>query len=333
MNCVTASQPVRLRVDRGSPRAATVAAAAAGLATFLAYLPGIGRSLDFDSAQTVGDFVRRGPPWSVFGQQEIFNNHPMFSFLEQLVRVVTGRTDAATMRFLPILFGALTVGVLVWYCARRFGVVAGVAAGVVVAANPTFYGLSRAARGYSLLALCALLSTIVLLDEIESPSLTATRTRSRSRDVIYVLAAVCGLATHLFMGVVLAVHVTVVVGTRRLDARWRERFLATAALGGVAYLGMIAQIFGANAEHARVFQLGLPWDITQVARIRGVSNAQIALAWVAQQPGITAPVFGASQPRHLDDAVAALEIKLEPSELKMLEPYQPHRASEFRALA
>ena len=66
--------------------------------------------------------------------------------------------------------------------------------------------------------------------------------------------------------------------------------------------------------------------ITEVARKRGVSNAQIALAWVAQQPGVTAPIVGASKPGHLEDAVAALEIKLEDSELKALaEPYQPHR--------
>ena len=72
--------------------------------------------------------------------------------------------------------------------------------------------------------------------------------------------------------------------------------------------------------------------ITEVARKRGVSNARIALAWVAQQPGITAPIFGASKPGHLEDDVAALEIKLDDSELKALtEPYQPHRASDFRA--
>ena len=47
--------------------------------------------------------------------------------------------------------------------------------------------------------------------------------------------------------------------------------------------------------------------ITEVARKRGVSNAQIALAWVLQQPGVTAPIIGASKMQHLDDAVAALE--------------------------
>ena len=66
--------------------------------------------------------------------------------------------------------------------------------------------------------------------------------------------------------------------------------------------------------------------IAEVARARGVSNAQVALAWVLQQPGITAPVIGASKMQHLDDAVAAERLKLDDAELKALaEPYQPHR--------
>ncbi|HWF09280.1 MAG TPA: aldo/keto reductase [Bryobacteraceae bacterium] len=64
--------------------------------------------------------------------------------------------------------------------------------------------------------------------------------------------------------------------------------------------------------------------ITQVAKARGVNNAQIALAWVLQQPGITAPIVGASKPGQLEDAVAALDIKLDPEELKLLtELYRP----------
>ena len=66
--------------------------------------------------------------------------------------------------------------------------------------------------------------------------------------------------------------------------------------------------------------------ITEVARKRGVSNAQVALAWILHQPGVTAPIIGASKMRHLEDAVAALELKLDDTELKALaEPYQPHR--------
>jgi len=65
--------------------------------------------------------------------------------------------------------------------------------------------------------------------------------------------------------------------------------------------------------------------VTEVAKQRGLPNAQVALAWVLQQPGITAPIIGASKPHHLDDAVAALSLRLDDSELKSLaEPYQPH---------
>lgn len=65
--------------------------------------------------------------------------------------------------------------------------------------------------------------------------------------------------------------------------------------------------------------------VSEIARKRGVSNTQVALAWVLAQPGITAPIIGASKMPHLEEAVAALELKLDESELKSLaEPYQPH---------
>jgi aryl-alcohol dehydrogenase (NADP+) len=65
--------------------------------------------------------------------------------------------------------------------------------------------------------------------------------------------------------------------------------------------------------------------ITEIARHRGIPNAQVALAWILEQPGVTAPIVGASKMKHLDDAVAALAVKLDPAELKALEePYQPH---------
>jgi len=65
--------------------------------------------------------------------------------------------------------------------------------------------------------------------------------------------------------------------------------------------------------------------VTEIARKRGVSNAQVALAWMLAKPDITAPIIGASKEHHLDDALAALEIHLEDSEIKALEePYEPH---------
>ena len=66
--------------------------------------------------------------------------------------------------------------------------------------------------------------------------------------------------------------------------------------------------------------------VLQIAQKRGVSNAQVALAWMLQRPGVTAPIIGASKMKHLDDALAALDLKLDAAEVKTLEePYEPHR--------
>jgi aryl-alcohol dehydrogenase-like predicted oxidoreductase len=66
--------------------------------------------------------------------------------------------------------------------------------------------------------------------------------------------------------------------------------------------------------------------VTAVAQARGIPNMQIALAWILSKPGITAPIVGASKPHHLDDALAALSIKLTDEEVQKLEePYRPHR--------
>lgn len=65
--------------------------------------------------------------------------------------------------------------------------------------------------------------------------------------------------------------------------------------------------------------------VAAVACARGVPRAQVALAWVLQQPGITSPIVGATKVAHLDDAVAALSLVLSPEETAALEsPYVPH---------
>ena len=66
--------------------------------------------------------------------------------------------------------------------------------------------------------------------------------------------------------------------------------------------------------------------VGEIARARGVPNAQVALAWILAQPGVTAPIVGASKMQHLEDAVAALSLKLDGRELQALaEPYLPHK--------
>jgi len=65
--------------------------------------------------------------------------------------------------------------------------------------------------------------------------------------------------------------------------------------------------------------------VGEIARARGVPNAQVALAWLLQQPGVTSPIVGATKPHHLADAAAALELELSAEELaRLAEPYRPH---------
>jgi aryl-alcohol dehydrogenase (NADP+) len=66
--------------------------------------------------------------------------------------------------------------------------------------------------------------------------------------------------------------------------------------------------------------------VTSVAKKHGRPNAQVALAWLLAKPGVTAPIVGASKPGHLEDAVAAVSLKLDAEDLKTLEePYRPKR--------
>jgi len=63
----------------------------------------------------------------------------------------------------------------------------------------------------------------------------------------------------------------------------------------------------------------------EVAAQRGLPDAQVALAWMLSKPAITAPIIGASKPGHLEDAVAALSVKLTQNEINQLEElYKPH---------
>ena len=65
--------------------------------------------------------------------------------------------------------------------------------------------------------------------------------------------------------------------------------------------------------------------VAAIATARGVPRAQVALAWLLQKSAVTAPIVGASKPQHLDDAVAALELRLNETEIAQLEaPYVPH---------
>ena len=86
------------------------------------------------------------------------------------------------------------------------------------------------------------------------------------------------------------------------------------------------KLYAANADADR----SVVERVAAVATARGVPRAQVALAWLLQKPGVTAPIVGATKTQHLDDAVAALALTLSPEEIAALEePYVPHAVAGF----
>jgi len=70
--------------------------------------------------------------------------------------------------------------------------------------------------------------------------------------------------------------------------------------------------------------------VAEVAGARGVSRAQVGLAWMLSKRYITAPIVGATKTAHLEDAIAAVDLRLDEEEIKRLEePYTPHAVAGF----
>ena len=87
-----------------------------------------------------------------------------------------------------------------------------------------------------------------------------------------------------------------------------------------------SDVFGAGLfQHTEANDRQVADALAGVAAQRGLPRAQVALAWLLAQPGLTAPIIGASKPGQIDDAVAALAVTLTAEEIKTLEaPYLPH---------
>lgn len=71
--------------------------------------------------------------------------------------------------------------------------------------------------------------------------------------------------------------------------------------------------------------------VAEIAEKHGVPRVQIAIAWLLQKEPVTAPIIGATKISHLEDAVAALSVRLTPEEITYLEePYIPHQIVGFK---
>ncbi|MFI6480592.1 aldo/keto reductase [Nonomuraea sp. NPDC050663] len=87
--------------------------------------------------------------------------------------------------------------------------------------------------------------------------------------------------------------------------------------------GRIEYLYGKDADQPILDR------VAQVARERELPAAQVALAWLLHQPGLSAPIIGATKDRHIDDAVAAVGVSLSDKELAFLaEPYTPREVRD-----
>jgi aryl-alcohol dehydrogenase-like predicted oxidoreductase len=102
--------------------------------------------------------------------------------------------------------------------------------------------------------------------------------------------------------------------------------------------GRLAHSWGTETARVKIDQVSKwVWDSTnaldkvvidnveQMARARGISMAQMSLAWMLSKPYITSPIVGTTAVAHVEEAVAALDVQLSEEEIQALEkPYAPH---------
>ena len=243
-------------------RAPAIAGTILGVATAAAYLVGANRSYGYDAAATFANFVATPSLWDAFAIHAVLptvpiksvasNDHVLLSFLSHLIYSVTGSRSEVVYRFLPALAAGGTVGVTTAALARRFGMVAGVCAGLFIATDPLFVENSRDLRGYSLAALGAVVATLVL-----SGKWTGWRL------VAYALVLGLAIAAQLFAVVVLLMHVGWIATrgswpqVRQLAPAW----IAAAAVGVAANANIQVMELLPHGYPPSIFYAEFPRDL------------------------------------------------------------------------
>ena len=221
------------------------------------YLIGADRGLGYDSSVTVGAFVATDDLWTPFRHQIVFNNHPLFSFAEHLVYSAGGRSELA-LAVLPAACGAAGAGVLAGWLSTRTTAEAGLTAGVLLAANPVYAEVSRNVRGYTLMTLCVIVATIIVLEGTRGR-------RGRLLGAAYVLCMALAVGTHLYAGLALVVHGVLVLARAEISLVWTARWAGASVLGLLPYRqiaeGMLVQARG----RPKVFHPAFPEQTVRMA--------------------------------------------------------------------
>ncbi len=240
-----------------------------GALTSAAYLIGAGRSFGYDAAATFANFVATPNLVDAFAVHAALpsivlkniasNDHVFLSLISHVVYSLTGSRNEWVYRLVPALAAGGTVGVSAAVLARRFGLAAGISAGLFIATNPMFVDNSRDLRGYSLAALLSLLATIVLMNSLSPQG----RGLGRGARVAYAAFLGLAIATHVFAIVVLLGHV-VWVAIRRSRPELKQlapAWIAAFAIGAAANADIELMVFVQHGFPPSLFDPIFPRDL------------------------------------------------------------------------
>ena len=214
---------------------------------------GSNRSFGYDAAATFANFIATPSVWDAFAIHSVLptvplksvasNDHVLLSLLGHLIYSTTGSRSEVVYRLIPSLAAGGTVGVTSTVLARRFGLLAGVCAGLYIATDPLFVDNSRDLRGYSLAALCVVVATVILAGRW-----------TRWRLVAYALLIGLAITAHVFAAVVLVAHIAW-IATRRS----RDQLLQVAPAWTAG--GLIGVAANANIQVMELLQHGYPTSL------------------------------------------------------------------------
>ena len=211
---------------------------------------GSNRSLGYDAAASFANFIATPSIWDAFAVRSVIptipvtqvatNDHVLLSLLSHFIYSATGTRSEVVYRLLPALAAGATVGVSTAALARRFGILAGICAGLFIATDPLFVDNGRDIRGYSLAALGSVIATLILSSRW-----------TRGRLIAYALIMGLAISAQLFAGVVLLCH-----AAWMLTRRSRPELVRLAPAWFVSLLIGVAA--NANIQFIEFTQHGLP---------------------------------------------------------------------------
>lgn len=272
----------------------------------------IGRSFGYDEGYTYFYFINGGSVRRALTTQVVFNNHPTFS-ATQAIGWRLGLVGETAQRLGPVMCAAITVGLLVWFTARRCGVYGGLAAGVTLALNPIYLDQVRQLRGYALATLGVFVAALAIERSWVDPR--------RRWLVIQGVAMVVAVTTHAYSAVALLVIAVASLGMGRLRVAHLITWFSAAVVAFIMQIPLLDETRANINGRGNLFQpdfprylgralVGFEWPAVVI-----VGSATLLGAWtVARRSGrhavgvaagaltlvlVVALVWGVAQPRDL----------------------------------